>query len=125
MTTLVFYVEETLSDGSQDWRVCVTYDGLDTYNLYGTRDGNNQLRMEFLSRESLARFLTTSVDETSKLNVTLYTVDETQLNFDNFSCYYEAYSSKNELYGYDNLTYNEYSSSVRDNLMILRDARLF
>jgi len=125
MTTLVFYVEETLADGDLDWRACITYEGLDTYSLYGTRDGENQIRMEFLSRESLARFLTSTVDETSKLNTTLYVVDETQLNFDNFSCYYEAYSFKNELYGYDNLTFKEYSSTVRDNLMTLRDARLY
>jgi hypothetical protein len=125
MTTLVFYVEETLEDGNLDLRACVTYDGLDTYSLYSTRDSKHQFRLEFLSRESLACFLTNSVDETSKLNVTLYTVDESQMNFNNFSCYYESYNFENELYGYDNLTYKEYSSSVRNNLMILRDARLY
>jgi hypothetical protein len=125
MTTLVFYVEETLEDGDIDWRTCITYKGLDTYSLYGTRDGKNQFRMEFLSREGLARFLTSAIDETSKINITLYAVDETQLNFDNFSCYYEAYSSTNELYGIDSLSFNEYSSAVRDNLMTLRDARFY
>lgn len=124
MTTLVFYVEETLADGDLDWRACVTYEGLDTYTLYGTRDGINQFQIDFLSRESLARFLTTAVAETSKLDVTLYTVDETQMNFNNFSCYYESYTTNNELYGYDNLSFQEYSSTLRSNLMILRDARL-
>ena len=124
MTTLVFYVEETLADGDLDWRACVTYEGLDTYTLYGTRDGRNQFQIEFLSRESLARFLTTAVAETSKLDITLYTVDETQMNFNNFSCYYESYTTNNELYGYDNLSFQDYSSTLRSNLMILRDARL-
>lgn len=125
MTTLVFYVEETLSDGDLDWRACVRYNGNDTYTLYGTRNEKHQFRMDFLSRESLARFLTTAVDQASKLNTTLYVVDESQMNFDNFSCYYESYNSNNELYGYDSLTYSEYTSSLRDILMTLRDARLY
>lgn len=126
-TQPVLYIEEVLSDKTLDWRACVRYQGYDTYVLYGVRwNGKTpQFRMQFLSRKSVFSFLNGVVSKDSKVNLTLYNVERSQLLMDNFDAYYNSYNVNNELVGYDDLTYDEYSDMLTDYLLVLRDSRPF
>jgi hypothetical protein len=130
--TPVLYFEETTSssgsDGtssSQDWQFCVVYDGFDTYNLYGNRNSTNQTwDMTFLSRQSLTKFLLSTLSSSSVVKTSLYVVDEDSLHRDNFQNYYCAWDHNNELYSQEN-SWSEVSfRQVMDHLHVLRDARV-
>lgn len=123
----VLYLEETMSDNTTDWRLCVRYGGDDTYEVYGSRwDGNSsQFRFRFLSRQSLFTFLTTVICKESNVSLTLYNVDRSDMLKENFVSYYESYNTNDELVGYDNLSFKEYRSDLMKYLLVLRDSRSF
>lgn len=120
-------VDSSGSDGtssSQDWHFCVTYEGLDTYTLYGYRNSTNQTwNLTFLTRQSLAQFLLTTLSRTSNFTTSLYVVDEESLWRDNFQNYYSAWQQENEFYSrevdWDHHTFD----SIMDHLLLLRDLR--
>jgi hypothetical protein len=127
MSCTVLYIEEKMSDKKEDWRVCIRYGGGDTYLLYGNRwNGNSSnFRMEFLSRESVFKFLSLVICQESTLDITLYNVNYSDINKENFSSYYESYDTNNELVGYDNLTFKEFNSDLMNCLQVLRDSRCY
>ena len=95
--TPVLFFEDKVSfaDGSegtsssQDWQFCVTYEGLDTYSVYGYRNSTSQTwNLSFLSRHSLAQFLLTTLSQESSVTTSLYLVDENTLLRNNFHNYY-------------------------------------
>jgi hypothetical protein len=126
MKVPVLYLEETLDDSFKDWHFCIRYNGNDSYMLYGYRFNNKQdfsTRMLFLSRSSLVRFLHSAVDVgSSNVDMTMYFVDDDDINNDTFDSYYEAYRLNNELFGYDSYSFTE--SGLMDLLTILRDSRM-
>ncbi len=122
----VLYIEETRDDSSKDWHFCVRYGGYDTYLVDGYRHNYGKdfyTKMTFLSRRTLCDFLRSSVCvDTSKIDVTLYFVDESNIAIDHFDSYYNLYQYTNELYGYDDATWTE--DAVMRHLRILRDMRM-
>ena len=118
-------VNETNVSFPQDWQFCVVYEGLDSYNLHGYRNSTDQTwDMTFLSRESLARFLLSSLSSLSTVTTTLYVVDEDSLYRDNFENYYSHWNVNNELYSYENLWSKMSFNRVMDHLLLLRDTRV-
>jgi hypothetical protein len=126
LLTPVLYIEETLDDSRKDWHLCIRYGGDDTYVVYGYRyNCNNDFytKMLFLNRHSLVKFLLSSCDiSASKMDATMYFVNQNQLENDDFESYYTAYRFNNELFGYDRCSYTE--KQLMDWLQILRDVRM-
>jgi hypothetical protein len=126
--TPVLYFGEKASENSsdqvnreQEWQFCVVYDGLDTYTVHGHRSTTDQTwNMTFLSRQSLAHFLLSTLSRSS--SATLYVVDEDSLWRDNFQNYYSSWHQSNELYSHDvsDLTYDQ----LMTHLLLLRDTRV-
>jgi hypothetical protein len=107
--------------------VCIRYGDGDTYLLYANRwKGNSSnFRMKFLSRRSVFKFLSLVIATDSTLNITLYNVDYSDIAKDNFASYYESYDNNNELVGYDELNFKEFSSNLMNYLQVLRDCRCY
>ena len=120
--------ESSGSDGTslpRDWQFCVVYEGLDTYNVHGHRNSTGQTwDMTFLSRQSLAQFLVSTLSPSSVVTTTLYVVDEDSLWRDNFDNYYQAWHQNNELYSHQSLWSDTGYHRVMDHLLLLRDARV-
>jgi hypothetical protein len=120
--------ESSGSDGTslpQDWQFCVVYEGLDTYNVHGQRNSTNQTwDMTFLSRQSLAQFLLSTLSPFSVVTTTLYVVDEDSLWRDNFYNYYQSWHQSNELYSHQSLWVDADYRRVMDHLLLLRDTRV-
>lgn len=122
----ILYIEETRDDSTKDWHFCIRYAGNDTYLVYGYRFNYEYdffTKMTFLDRSSLADFLTYSCCvSTSKMDVTLYFVDENLISADNFTTYYNLYNNNNELFSYNQATFTK--ESLMKQLKILRDMRM-
>lgn len=135
--TPVLYIAETNDDGDIDWQSYISYAGADEYVLYGSRNSGNHgrkcpdVRITFLSRETLAMFLTKTCCTTSHINVTMYLFNETHfpdfcannMLFSDFRRLRETMNLRYaELFGYDQYTpYNK--TSIMNLLMMLRDMR--
>lgn len=129
-TPVLYFEDKSNSSGSdgtsssQDWQLCVTYEGLDTYSLYGYRNSTNQTwDLTFLSRQSLAQFLLTTLSRDSTFSTTLYVVDEDTLWRDNFQNYYSAWQQENEFYSRE-VEWNRHTfDNLMGHLLLLRDLR--
>lgn len=123
----VLYIEETRDDSQKDWHFCIRYGGDDTYVVYGYRFNYGKdfyTKMTFYDRSTLSDFLRTACcDETSRIDSTLYFVNESDIAIDHFDSYYNLYDYTNELFGYDNCTFND--ETVMKYLKFLRDMRMY
>ena len=122
----VLYIEENRDDSNKDWHFCILYGGNDTYVVYGYRFNYGQdfyTKMTFLSRSTLTDFLRNAFCvETSKMDVTLYFVNENDVTMDHFESYYNLYQYNNELFGYDDSSFTH--QNVMTYLKVLRDMRM-
>jgi hypothetical protein len=122
----VLYIEETRDDNTKDWHFCVRYLGDDNYLVYGYRFNYGKdfyMKSVFGSRLALSDFLRSSCCcDSSKMDITLYFVDENDILLDHFDSYYSLYTPNNEIYGYDDATFTH--EAVMKHLRILRDMRI-
>ena len=127
----VLYLEQIDRD-YVNWRVYVRYLGNDRYGVYGTRRDKNipttnrypYLRMNFLSRSSLSKWISTVLTtKDNRVNLTLLMINMDALISDDFVGYDNVNLRVNELVGYDK-TYLTHQN-IMTYLRLLRDHYAF